>query len=99
MVYRAGGWNSAVGAWLRKILERRPVRLATVALANKMARIVWAVMTRKEVYRPKGATTAVAHAPACGQPEGCKAAGSTPAVPAGGRESTRRASGARRGHA
>src|SRR5208283_2237536 len=53
MVYRADGWNSAVGAWLRTILERRPVRLVTVALANKMARIAWAVMTRKEVYRPK----------------------------------------------
>jgi transposase len=51
-----------VGAWLRKILERRPARLVTVALANKMARIAWAVMTRKEVYRPKGAITAVAHA-------------------------------------
>ena len=50
MVHRADGWNSAVGAWLRKILERRPVRLVTVALANKMARIAWAVMTRKEVY-------------------------------------------------
>ena len=39
MVYRADGWNSAVGAWLRSVLERRPVRLVTVALANKMARI------------------------------------------------------------
>jgi transposase len=64
MVYRAAGWNSAVGAWLRKILERRPVRLATVALANKMARIAWAVMTREEVYFPKGAITRVAHATA-----------------------------------
>jgi transposase len=54
MVHRADGWNSAVGAWLRNVLERRPVRLVTVALANKMARIAWAVMTRKEVYRPKG---------------------------------------------
>jgi error-prone DNA polymerase len=54
MVYRADGWNSAVGAWLRNVLERRPVRLATVALANKMARIAWAIMTRKEVYRPTG---------------------------------------------
>ena len=53
MAYRADGWNSAVGGWLRNILERRPVRLVTVALANKMARIAWAVMTRKEVYRPK----------------------------------------------
>lgn len=62
MVYRAASWHSALGAWLRKLLERRPVRLATVALANKMARIAWAVMTREEVYRPKGAITAVAHA-------------------------------------
>lgn len=60
MVYRAAGWNSAAGAWLRKILERRPARLATVALANKMARIAWAVMTREDVYRPKGAITTVA---------------------------------------
>jgi transposase len=60
MVHRAEGWNSVVGAWLRKILERRPDRLVTVALAHKMARIAWAVMTRKEVYHPKGAITAVA---------------------------------------
>ena len=40
--------------WTRGILERRPVRLVTVALANKMARIAWALMTRKEVYRAKG---------------------------------------------
>lgn len=58
MVHRADGWKSAVGAWLRKALERRPTRLVTVALANKMARIAWAVMTRKEVYRPKGGITA-----------------------------------------
>jgi transposase len=54
MVYRAGRWNSAAGAWVRGLLERRPVRLATVALANKMARIAWAVMARNEVYRAKG---------------------------------------------
>ena len=40
--------------WLRGVLERRPVRLATVALANKMARIAWALMTRKGVYHAKG---------------------------------------------
>jgi error-prone DNA polymerase len=64
MVQRADGWNSAVGAWLRTILERRPVRLVTVALANKMARIAWAVMTHKEVYRPKGGVAVVAPAAA-----------------------------------
>ena len=38
-------------AWVTKLLGKKPVRLATVALANKMARIAWAVMTSGEVYR------------------------------------------------
>jgi transposase len=62
MVYRAEQWNSAAGKWIVGVLHRRPVRLATVALANKMARIAWAVMTRKEVYCPKGRATAKAAA-------------------------------------
>ena len=33
------------------LLERKPVRVATVAMANKMARIVWALMMRGEVYQ------------------------------------------------
>ncbi len=64
MIYRAETWNSAAGAWVRKILERRPARLATVALANKMARIAWAVMTRSEVYRPKGGVATAVQAAA-----------------------------------
>jgi len=60
MVGHAEGWHSAVGGWLRNILQRRPVRLVTVALANKMARIAWAVMTRNEVYRPAGGVAAKA---------------------------------------
>ena len=38
-------------AWLLALLERRPRKLAAVALANKMARIVWAMMTCGEAYR------------------------------------------------
>jgi transposase len=60
MLGHAEGWHSAAGSWLRNILERRPARLATVALANKMARIAWAVMTRNEVYRPAGGVAAKA---------------------------------------
>jgi transposase len=60
MVYRAGQWNSAAGAWTRGLLDRRPVRLVTVALANKMARIAWALMTRNEAYRAKGGVSAIA---------------------------------------
>ena len=33
------------------LLARKPVRVATVAMANKMARIVWAIMTRGEIYQ------------------------------------------------
>jgi transposase len=62
MVNRAPHWNSAAGVWLRGVLERRPVRLATVALANKMARIAWALMTRNEVYHAKGRVAATAEA-------------------------------------
>lgn len=47
-------------AWLRQLLSRKPRKLAAVALANKMARIVWAVMTRGEVYRHPATHSAVA---------------------------------------
>jgi|SRR5579859_3984798 len=38
-------------AWVSALLAKKPVRLVTVALANKMARIAWAVLCRNEVYR------------------------------------------------
>ena len=37
--------------WLKRLLDRKSARLASVALANKMARIAWSVLTRGEVYR------------------------------------------------
>jgi transposase len=39
------------GEWLKGLLARKPARLASIALANKMARIAWAVLSRNEVYR------------------------------------------------
>jgi len=39
------------GSWLARMLARKPRMLVAVALANKMARIAWAVMKNKEVYR------------------------------------------------
>jgi transposase len=38
-------------AWVMKLLERKPRKVVAVALANKMARIVWAMMSSGEVYR------------------------------------------------
>jgi transposase len=37
--------------WLGRVLGRKPRMVATVALANKMARMIWAMMTREENYR------------------------------------------------
>jgi transposase len=39
--------------WLLGLLERRPRKVAAVALANKMARIAWAMMTNETAYRRK----------------------------------------------
>ncbi|EEX13849.1 transposase for insertion sequence element [Citreicella sp. SE45] len=39
------------GTWLARMLERKPPMLVRVALANKMARIVWALMKSGENYR------------------------------------------------
>ena len=41
--------------WAKRLLERKPARVVSVALANKMARIAWAVLTRGEIYRAAGA--------------------------------------------
>jgi transposase len=41
------------GGWVRALLARKPTKLAAVALANKTARIVWAVMMHGEGYQAK----------------------------------------------
>ena len=41
----------SASAWLLQLLERRPRKVAAVALANKIARVVWAMMARGEAYR------------------------------------------------
>lgn len=52
-------WWRTSSPWLARLLERRPVNVVVVALANKTARIAWAVMTRGETYRrPEPATGA-----------------------------------------
>lgn len=41
--------------WLMKLLDRKPRKLVAVALANKMARIGWALMMRREDFRARPA--------------------------------------------
>lgn len=43
------------GSWLAGMLERKPPMLVTVALANKTARIAWALMAKGGVYRAPAA--------------------------------------------
>ena len=46
--YRRG---APEGTWLHRMMERKPLMLVAVALANKMARAIWAMLTKKEDYR------------------------------------------------
>jgi transposase len=39
------------GSWLARMLARKPRMLVIVALANKMARIAWALLAKGEVYK------------------------------------------------
>ena len=48
--------GKSASAWLLQLLERKPRKLAAVALANKMARIIWAMMARGEAYRRQPVT-------------------------------------------
>ena len=48
---RAANNETRTGAWVRSLLERKPTRLVTVAIANKTARTAWALLTKEEVYK------------------------------------------------
>ena len=39
------------GSWLSRMLARKPKMLVAIALANKMARQIWAMLTKNEDYR------------------------------------------------
>jgi transposase len=43
---RAANWP-----WLVELLKRRPYSVAVAAVANKMARTVWAVLARGQAWR------------------------------------------------
>ena len=45
--YDTGG----LGRWVQQLQTRRPRNKVIVALANKLARITWAVLAKAEAYR------------------------------------------------
>lgn len=54
---RRGGTTTP---WVTALLARRPFKVAAVALANKMARIVWALLTKGGTYRKNDVVAGVA---------------------------------------
>src|SRR5438876_493588 len=44
--------------WLTVLLTRRPTKVAAIALANKIARMAWAVMAKGERYKEPAALAA-----------------------------------------
>jgi transposase len=49
--------GAAAGSWLANMMARKPPMLVRVALANKMARIVWALLAHGGVYRAPAVAT------------------------------------------
>jgi transposase len=52
-VIRCAKPGGSASAWLLQLLGRKPRKVAAVALANKVARIIWAMMARGQAYRPQ----------------------------------------------
>lgn len=45
-------------SWMENLLTRRPTNVVVVAMANKLARIVFALLSRSEAYKPRSLQTA-----------------------------------------
>jgi transposase len=57
VVRLAGREGVPEGTWLSRMLVRKPRMLTAIALANKMARTMWAMLTKGEDYRVPAAVT------------------------------------------
>jgi transposase len=42
------------GSWLARMMDRKPLIIIAMALANKMARSIWAMLSKKEDYQDPG---------------------------------------------
>jgi hypothetical protein len=52
-VKRAADWcRTNPNTWLNKLVQRRHGNVAAVALANKIARQIWALLAHDRIYEP-----------------------------------------------
>ncbi|MFD2646499.1 IS110 family transposase [Devosia albogilva] len=58
VVLHASKRGAPAGSWLEQMMARKPRMLVTVALANKTARIIWALLMKQEDYKAPVAATA-----------------------------------------
>ena len=52
--------HGAKSPWLAQIMARRPTKVAAAALANKLARMAWAVLRHGGEYRPPASAPSAA---------------------------------------
>ena len=52
---RHAGREPGGADWAGRLLSRRPFKVAAVALANRMARVAWALLTKGGTYRTSAA--------------------------------------------
>jgi transposase len=50
------------GGWLARLLERRPAKVVAIAVANKTARVIWAMLRSGEAYRAPETDAAISAA-------------------------------------
>jgi transposase len=52
-VLRRAKLNPERYPWVARLLARRPFKVVAIALANKMARVAWALLAKGGTYRPR----------------------------------------------
>jgi transposase len=62
VIQHARRGRGTVSPWLARLIERKPPKLAAVALANKIARTAWKMMVSGEDYRAGARPAVLAHA-------------------------------------
>ncbi|MEO0550408.1 MAG: hypothetical protein AAFZ91_10835 [Pseudomonadota bacterium] len=52
MIIRAKQLGFTRHPWLGRLLERKPMMVVAIAMANKMGRMIWALMVKGEKFNP-----------------------------------------------